>query len=150
MAIASKLPCYSLTDSRPFAPRSITKKDASFPPSTASVSPPEKDVHPSSITRRSYDTSRPAAPKEKPPTTIVLGDESQRPLLLGFDCSQSSRCLHDVYRGSFVRRDRNPRRPPLPFQLVVLLNFKFKCNLSRLMLISCLQPFTDAIPAILF
>ena len=60
------------TGSRPFAP-SVMKADASFPPSTASIPPPKKDVRPS--TRKSYDTSPPAAPKEEPPTTIVLGDE---------------------------------------------------------------------------
>ena len=42
----------------------------------------------------------------------------QRPLLLGIHCPQSSRCLQGLYRGSFVRKDLNPCRIPLPFQPV--------------------------------
>ena len=48
---------------------------ATQPVSTASISPPEKDVRPSSITQTSNDTSLAAAPKQGPPPTIVLGDK---------------------------------------------------------------------------
>ena len=61
----------SLTD---FRPVTRTRTDTSFPPSTAFVSPSGKDVHPPSITQRSYDTSPPPASNEEPPTAIVLGN----------------------------------------------------------------------------
>ena len=74
-----KPPVISGTGAQPFVPTGDTKTDASFPPSTASISPGVRpsispEVRPS-ITRRSYDTSLSAAPKEGPPTTIVLGDD---------------------------------------------------------------------------
>ena len=68
----NRLNALLFTDSQPFA---SPRTDASFPSSAASVSPPEKDARLSSITRRPYDTSLPTAPKEEPPSTIVLGDE---------------------------------------------------------------------------
>ena len=65
-----------LTGSRPVAPPNDRKTSASFLPSIASISPLEIEFRPSLITRRSYDTSLPAAPKEEPSTTIVsVGDE---------------------------------------------------------------------------
>ena len=63
-------PVISPTGARSFAPPSDTKTDASFQPSTASVSPPA-DVRPSSITRKSYDTNPPAAPHQE--TCTCLG-----------------------------------------------------------------------------
>lgn len=68
-----------VTGAQPLAPPSDTKTDASFSPSTVAISPPEKPVPPSSITRRSHDSSPPVAPKEELPTTIVSGDEGTTP-----------------------------------------------------------------------
>ena len=66
-------PVISLTDSRPNAPPSDTRTDTSFTPSTASISLSEEDV-----LRMSNDTSL-LAPKERPPTSIVFGDQEITP-----------------------------------------------------------------------
>lgn len=68
-------PVISMTDARPFAAPIDMKTDTPFPPSTAPVFSPAKAVRPSSITRKSYDTSPPAVTKEGPPAAIVSGYE---------------------------------------------------------------------------
>lgn len=86
----------SLTGARPFGPPSDTKMDASFLSSTASISPPEKVICPSSGTRRSYDTSRLLLQGKSRPRLLfweVVG-LPREPLLLG---TQGSLCLYGIY-----------------------------------------------------